>query len=82
MHDIIRFIKLLESSVVLLDGVSETVKHEIKIPTGRISWYVLETLGPSMLENILTGKLVVRAGKEIMAAGEKCNNMNHMDKIF
>ena len=31
MDDIIRFIKLLESSVVLLDGVSETVKHEIKI---------------------------------------------------
>ena len=31
MDDIIRFIKLLESSVVLLDGVIETVKHEIKI---------------------------------------------------
>ena len=31
MDDIIRFIKLLESSVVLLDGVIETVKHEIKM---------------------------------------------------
>ena len=31
MDDIIRFIKLLESSVVLLDGVIETVIHEIKI---------------------------------------------------
>ena len=43
---------------------------------------MLETLGPSMLENILTGKLVMRAGKEIMAAGRKCNNIDHMDKIF
>ena len=30
MDDIIRIIKLLEFSGVLIDGVSETVKHEIK----------------------------------------------------
>ena len=30
MNDIIKFIKSLEDSDVLLDGVIETVKHEIK----------------------------------------------------
>ena len=30
MDDIIKIIKLLENSNVLIDGISETVKHEIK----------------------------------------------------
>ena len=31
MNDIIKIIKQLEDSGVLIDGVTETVKHEIKI---------------------------------------------------
>ena len=30
MNDIIKFIKSLEDSGVVIDGVTETVKHEIK----------------------------------------------------
>ena len=30
MNDIIKIIKLLEDSGVLIDGVTETVKHEIE----------------------------------------------------
>ena len=30
MNDIIKIIKALEDSGVLIDGVTETVKHEIK----------------------------------------------------
>ena len=46
--------KLLENSSVLIDGVSETVKHKIKKERSRF-------LG--MLENMLTRKGVMRAGK-------------------
>ena len=39
IDDTTRIIKLLENSRILVDGVIETVKHEIK--KGRsISWYV------------------------------------------
>ena len=30
MNDIIKIIKLLEDSGILIDGVTETLKHEIK----------------------------------------------------
>ena len=35
MNDIIKSIKLLERSGVLIDGVAEKVKHEIKKQEGR-----------------------------------------------
>ena len=30
MNDVIKIVKSLEDSVVIIDGVTETVKHEIK----------------------------------------------------
>ena len=38
MSDIIKVIKSLEDSGVLIDGVTETVKHEIKKTKRKISW--------------------------------------------
>ena len=38
MNDIIKIIKSLEDSAVLIDGVTETVKDEIKKTRGWISW--------------------------------------------
>ena len=43
MNDIIKIIKSLEYSGILIDGVTETVKHEIKT-TGWISWSFVSTL--------------------------------------
>ena len=40
MDDIIRIIKALENSHVLVDGVSETVKHEIEKQEGGL--YVIQ----------------------------------------
>ena len=43
MNDIIKFIKSLEDSGVLIGGVTEILKHEIK-KTGRwISWSFVST---------------------------------------
>ena len=39
----IQVIKLSEDSGVLIDGVTETVKHEIKKQERRISWSIVST---------------------------------------
>ena len=49
MHDIIEIIKSLENSSLLIDGVSEIVKHKIGKQKGRFIGMLLGTLGASML---------------------------------
>ena len=66
MNDIIKIVKSLEDSGVLLKGVSETIKHEAKEQRGGFLSMLLGTLGASLLGNLLTGgKGVIRAGEEI-----------------
>ena len=43
MNDIIKFIKLLEDSGALIDGVTETVNHEIKKTRRWLSWSCVST---------------------------------------
>ena len=43
MNDVIKIIKSLEDSGVLFDGVTETVKDEIKKTRRQISWSFVST---------------------------------------
>ena len=70
MGDIIKIIKSLENSGVLIDGVSETVKLEIKRQEGRFIGMLLGTSGAAMLGNTLIEK------------GEWELEEDNMDKIF
>ena len=66
MNDIIKIVKSLEDSGVLLKGIikSETIQHEAKEQRGGFLPMLLGTLGSSLLGNLLTGgKGVIRAGK-------------------
>ena len=54
---------ILLKSGVLIYRVSETVKHEIKRQEDKFLGMLSETLGASMLGNMLTGKRVTRAGR-------------------
>ena len=56
MNGIIRIVKSLENSGVLLDGVFEPVKHEIKQQDGEFLGMLLRTLSALMLGNMLAGK--------------------------
>ena len=56
MNGIIRIVKSLENSDVLLDGVFEPVKHEIKQQDGEFLGMLLRTLSALMLGNMLAGK--------------------------
>ena len=85
--DIIKIVKPLEDSGLLLKGVSETVQNEAKEQKGGFLSMLLGTLGASLLGNLLTGKGIYRAGKGkgINRAGEGVlragygNNNSKMD---
>ena len=72
MEDIIKIVKSLEDSDLLLKGVTETVQNEVKEQKGGFLSMLLGTLGASLLGNLLTGKGIYRAGKGkgINRAGE------------
>ena len=73
MDDILKIVKSLENSGVLLKGVSETIQHEAKEQSGGILSMLLGTLGASLLGNVLSkglsGKGAVRAGEGTIRAG-------------
>ena len=71
MNDIIKVVKSLENSGVLLKGVSETIQHEAKEQRGGFLSMLLGTLGASLLGNSLTG------GKGVMRAGEGIKKKNN-----
>ena len=55
MEGIIKIVKSLEDSGLLLKGVSETVRNEAEEQKGGFLSMLLGTLGASLLGNILTG---------------------------
>ena len=63
IEDIIKIVKSLEDSSLLLKGVSETIQNEVKEQKGGFLSMLLGTLGPSLLGNLLTRKEIYRAGK-------------------
>ena len=68
-NDILKIVKSLENSGLLLKGVSETIKNEAKEQKGRFLSMLLGTLGASLLGNMLAGKGVIRAGEGTIRAG-------------
>ena len=73
MDDILKIVKSLEDSNVLLKGVSETIQHEAEEQRGGFFSTLLGTLGASLLGDILSkglsGKGVIRAGEGTIRAG-------------
>ena len=71
-EDLIKIIKSLEDSGLLLKGVTQSVQNEVKEQKGGFLSMLLGTLGTSLLGNLLTEKGIYRAGKGkgINRAGE------------
>ena len=67
MDDILKIVKSLENSGVLLKGVSETIQHEAKEQRGGFLSMLLGTLGVSLLGDVLSKSL---SGKRVISAGE------------
>ena len=62
MEDIIRIIKSPEDYGWLLKGVSKTIHNEAKEQKGGFFSMLVGTLDASLLGNVLSGKVVIRAG--------------------
>ena len=90
MEDIIKIIKSLEDSGLLLEGVTAvaclaTVQNEVKEQKGEFLAMLLGTLAASLLGNLLTGEGIYRAGEGIVRVGygrpssSASHNNNTMD---
>ena len=73
MQDLLKIVKSLEDSGILLNGITETVINEVKEQRGGFLSMLLGTLGASLLVDLLTknvsGRGVIRAGEGIIRVG-------------
>ena len=56
MNDIIKIVQALQDSNMLLKGVTKTIKNETKEQKGGFLSMLLDTLGASLLGNMLAEK--------------------------
>ena len=88
MDDIIKIVKPLESSGLLIDGATKTVKHEIKkqeraflgammAPTAAS---LMAPMSSSMMQTVASSLINAMSRKGVTWAGKGFDNMDHMDK--
>ena len=70
MKDIMKMVKSLEESGLLIKWTSETIKDKKKKKKSGFLPILLETLADSILGNALTEKGVIRAGKRVLRGGQ------------
>ena len=69
MQDILKIVKSLEDSGILLDGITETVENEVRKQKGGFLSMLLGTIGANLLGKMLAGRGVIRAGEGTIRAG-------------
>ena len=69
MNDIIKIIKSLEHSGVLIDGVTEKVKNEMKKEEGGFLGAVLAPLAASLVQPMIFSAIKGISGKKVRRAG-------------
>ena len=69
MNDIIKIVKSLEDSGVFIDGVTETVNHEIKKQEGGFLVSLLETLAASLVQPIISSVVKGISGRGVRRVG-------------
>ena len=67
INDIMKIIKSLQKFGLLVKGLSKTIKNEAKEQKDGFLGMLLGTLSASLLENLLTGKGVIRVGEWAIA---------------
>ena len=69
-NDIMKIIRSLEGSRLLIKDVSEIIENEAKEQKGGFFSTLLGALGASLLGNLLTGKGTIKAGEDTIRAGQ------------
>ena len=70
MNDIMKIVKSLEESGLLIKVISETIKNEAKAQKGEIIGILLITWDASLLGSLLTGEGTIRVTKGTVGAGK------------
>ena len=70
MNDVMKIIRSLEESGLLIKGVCDTIKNEVKELKEVFLNMLLGILGASLLEDLLTGKCTTRAGESTIRADQ------------
>ena len=76
IKDVIKIVKSLEDSELLLKGVTESVENEIKEQTGGFLSMLLGTLGASLLRNLLTGKGATKSASHRRVINKKSKGIH------
>ena len=83
MDDIIRIINSLEDSGVLIDGVTEIVKHETQQLEAGIHSAILVPMLAALVQLPIYSVVKGISGRGVMTAGRgHYNNVDHMEKYF
>ena len=69
VNDIFKIIKSLEDLLVLIDGVTETVKHDIKKQGGKFRESLLDLIGSSLMQLVIFSVVKVISGRAVRKAG-------------
>ena len=69
VNDIFKIIKSLEDLLVLIDGVTETVKHDIKKQGGKFREFLLDLIGSSLMQLVIFSVVKVISGRAVRKAG-------------
>ena len=77
MEGIIKIVKCLEDSALLLKRVSEAIQNEAKEQKRRFLSMLLDALGASLLGNILAGKEINRVGEGYIRVGYRFSIKNN-----
>ena len=72
MNDIIKIIKSLEDSGVLIDGVTETGKDEIKKQEGGFLGALLAPSAASLVQPVISSIVKGISGRGVRRAGRRC----------
>ena len=70
MNDILKIVKSLEESGLLIKGISKTIKNEAKEQKGGFLGILLGTSGARLLGKLLTCKGTIRADEDTVRAGQ------------
>ena len=70
MNGIMKIVKSLEESGLLIKDASETIKNEAKEKKGVFLSMLLGTLGASLLGHLLTGKGTIRVTEDTLRAAQ------------
>ena len=76
MNHIMKIIKFLEESSLLINGVSQTIKNGARDHRDLFLCMLLSTWAASLLKYLLRGKEVIWAGEGTITAGEGAKAMS------